>query len=193
MPTITINVIRVGNQDILAYSEEREVSDTRELSIALPSVLTDGIAGVVAKALAAGFEVTGVARIGQGWQNGVWPNRFLINGHPCVVSNPRMRSRTHKLHSKRWITYSSMSRRVLGSVEVAIIHTTVEGFPEHTFVIPSAVLLGAYFGPGQSVVKHICIPVERLPVYKNRTHRVDVWPYEDAWHLLAPKTRSPVP
>jgi hypothetical protein len=103
---------------------------------------------------------------------------LLVNGVRCTILNPR-RMFTNK-GAVRSYTKTMVSFSTLDSVDMVIIHTTIAGFDPNTFVIPSKVLLRAYFDPPRRRAM-LWLPVEQLPRYRNLRPRINYWSYLDAW------------
>lgn len=145
---------------------------------------------LVENARAAGCKVEAVPRMLHGKLSGIVQlSEIVVNGHPCSVHNLKG-IWTLSEQSKRLYTRTSIKLSKLERVEAVIFFTQVKGFPEHVFVVPSAVLREAYFASSQTH-KWILLPTEKLPSYKNKRHRIDWWKHEDAWHLLPPKHDPP--
>jgi len=147
---------------------------------------------VVEKARAAGCKIETIPQLTnkgfvQKTRNGI----LRVNGHLCSVHNPTTRIKHPDL--KRVSTRTSLSRSVLLKVEASIFHTTLEGYPEHTFVVPTTILLTSVFGSTTKEMKTVILPMEKSPVRRGTPARVDYWQYEDAWHLLPPKQDLPAP
>ncbi len=167
---------------LAARSKEKETKTLSGTSLAL----------VIGRATGAGCEVKGVVRTKNGSPLGIRPNQLLINGNLCLVINPSLLS-NRPSYVYRSLTASSIYYSTLMNVDAVIVHINVEGYPEHFFVVPREIIRLAYFDTSPPTRKYIYFPVEELQTYRNLTFRVYYWQFEDAWHLLAPKTRAPVP
>lgn len=112
---------------------------------------------------------------------------LVINGHRCSVHHPTAFSKSSP-RSKRLYGRVQLCYKAICNTEGTIIYTNLADFPEHIFVIPSSVLRRVYFTPPSDRPRDLTLPAEKLPVYKNKSPRLDIWKYEDAWHLLLPRT-----
>ena len=75
------------------------------------------------------------------------------------------------------------SRATLQAADTFLIHTVFLGFPEHLFVFPCPTAENLLGGAEQG---RIYVPVEEY-VSKTSRPRIDIWEYEDAWHLIPRK------
>ena len=145
---------------------------------------------IAKKARLAGCTVEAVPARSHGQLTGkVITQTLLINGHVCSLHNPA--SKRQSRGKKRCYACTIISSSTLVSAEAILLHTTLRGFAERTFVVPTAVLRKAH--PQRNKLVYVYLPTERLPVYKNQHPRIDYWQYEDGWHLLPPKQNPPAP
>jgi hypothetical protein len=150
------------------------------------------IKAIVEKAREAGCKIEAVPQLtNKGFVKEARNSILVVNGHLCSVHNPTARIKHPDL--KRVSTRTSLSRSVLSKVEASIFHTTVDGYPEHTFVVPTAILLTSGFSSTTKEIKTFILPMEKSPVPRGCAPRIDYWQYENAWHLLPPKQNPLAP
>ncbi len=147
--------------------------------VQIPSTITS----IAQKAVEAGCDVAPVPRYRKkGRLTAMKTRQLLVNGHACAVFTVKSKRRTNG--SVRLTTGFSTKPSVLQSFETLIVHTKVEGYPEHVFVVPTTVLCSKHFRPGMGEIS-FRLPLEKLPEYHGVKQRIDWWSYEDAWHLLS--------
>jgi len=114
------------------------------------------------------------------------PRLLAINGHRCLIYPSVSRATAPAQSCKRRYLWITASYHSLSHVRAVVIRTKARKHAVHIFVIPSKILLKAYFTPfKQRTTLHFC--VEKLPPYQNQFPRVDYWKYENAWQLLGSK------
>jgi hypothetical protein len=115
----------------------------------------------------------------------VMSTALLVNGYRCSIHRITVSKRSPK--QKQSYARTSLSYGVVCKADAFIIYTSVPGFPEHTFVIPSTVLRQAYFDPPSRNQKTFSLPTEKFTGTRHKYPFIDVWEYEDAWNMLPPK------
>lgn len=117
----------------------------------------------------------------------------LINGHLCQVHQGQIPSKLQ--NSKRSFFKMSVGLVNLLKSDATIFVTGAEGYCKRIFVVPSIVLRGAYFTAGSRSRKYapVYIPSQLLLTRRRGNAYVDWRKYENAWHLLAPKTIPSAP
>ena len=111
---------------------------------------------------------------------------LMVNNHLCSVLQAR-RTKNDK-GSRRFYAQFAVARSVLERVDAVIFHCAPPGMQRRIFVVPQDVIL-ALFGTTSGRTVSLYFPLRKLPVYRNQRPRVDLWQYEDAWHLLKSKKR----
>lgn len=111
---------------------------------------------------------------------------LAINGRRCLIYPSVSRAALQGRGCKRRYLSITVSYDLLSHVQAVVIRTKARKHAEHIFLIPSKVLLKAYFAPFKPSTR-LYISVEKLAPYQNQFPRVDYWKYEDAWDLLRPK------
>ena len=74
--------------------------------------------------------------------------------------------------------------------EFQIFIQEISGRQGRIFLVPSSVILSGRFYFSETGYVCIFLPIEKLPIYKNRKPRIDWWQYENAWHLIKNKDES---
>lgn len=153
-----------------------------------------GLKAVIEKARAAGCEIEVVPKHQHGkLSGGVLTRILLVNKHRCAFHLAR-RVWKHSPGTHAFYAPVQVSYRKLVEVDAALFHVAAEGYPERIFVVPSALLREKVFGSSpKKMTKTVYLPCLKVPVYHNNYPCIDYWEYEDAWHLLPPKTNPPVP
>jgi hypothetical protein len=114
------------------------------------------------------------------------PRLLAINGHQCLIYPSVSRAAFQGKGRKRRYVSVDVSYDSLLAVQAVVIRTAVKRQPEYIFVIPSKVVLKAYFC-GFRETARLYLPTVKIPPYNNQFPRIEHWIHERAWHLLPPK------
>lgn len=101
---------------------------------------------------------------------------LIINGHSCLISTMTSTDRERYRSTPSHMTLRAID---LQGVEIVIFRTAVKGFPERIFIVPKERLQRTH-RPNGSQSLLVCIPL----ALDTPQQRLDLWAYEDAWHLL---------
>jgi hypothetical protein len=102
------------------------------------------------------------------WNRGPSSRRLLIQGYRCYVSISR--SACQPSGARKYAHHMVVKLKT----DFEILVSDVPDYKRRIFVLPWAELKST----------DIYVPLEKLPVYKNRRPQIDWWAYENAWHLL---------
>ena len=145
-----------------------------------------GMRTILKKARSAGWKVKIIPCARSGIFSGAVLTRVVkINGRRCSLHHLTKAFKTSP-KARRDYARTTISERTIGSVDTLVVRSTIEGFPEHTFIIPAAHVRRLLVSTEKKEVS-LYFPIEHLPVYKNSRPRLDMWEYEDAWHFLSGK------
>ncbi len=157
--------------------EFRRVQINREVGIyALPNF----IAG---QARARGFSIEPVLMKGGSIGTRLLStSRLMIGNKKCGL---RMVEKAVEVGRGYFYAKVAVTRTKLLEEHAQIFCIAVPGYQKRIFIIPSEVLLLKLFGKRKRI-KHkiLSIPLQKRPIYRNHKPRIDVWQYENAWHLL---------
>lgn len=107
--------------------------------------------------------------------------RVLLNGALCELHvcsqeyNPG--------NTKNRYAHAHLTRRSLNECAYMLVHVSIEGHPEHCFVLPCDVLQ-ARFAAATAETHTVYIPLGRPSYRTNNIPKVDWWQYADAWHVF---------
>ncbi|MEK7613141.1 MAG: hypothetical protein AAB449_03290 [Patescibacteria group bacterium] len=169
---------------------DRQKSCTLEKNLArlekeTNELLSNGkIKTIGGKLRSAGCVITGIA--GSGGR--LLRNQITLNGHRCLV-HTSTKARSLGVQTERLYYAFNVSLSLLQTVEAVIFYVCAKNFQERLFVVPSSVLLAAFFETSaDKKYNRVYIPAEKILLRtRGVVSRINWWQYEDALHLLAPK------
>lgn len=126
----------------------------------------------------------------QDYPNLVSTTKISINGNICSVHRSSNLSKC--ITAKRESSRLSLTRLILETTKATVIYSQVNDYKPAIFVVPTVLLLEAYFRSEEIKRTIVSLPLLMLPNYRGQKARIDWWQYEEAWHLLPFKTTVPV-
>lgn len=144
-------------------------------------MLIDPIRNLLAgAATAAGCEVAPLVQrydYGHHAHSRVTADRLRVNGHVCALSWIRTQAKGRIPGGYTAYTYATLS-----AVDAVLLYLTVPSMSPKVFVVPADDMRSALFDDSTSRVR-MRFFVPAVLGYHVDT-RMELWPYENAWHLL---------